>query len=245
MYNVRNYPGYVLCIYITLKKRHTPKSIWACRTLKVKVKCQMSNCVPHPYCTFLQKQQLTRHTETQYSSAYLRCNNKNNKACLAANSCNAWPNPYPEQSVLVGVVITFSQTLSGRHTVHFWVKDSSAHWQGSEIMNTRQTGTVHFFVSKYSSHKYPTIFQFPSPRHLFFFLLFFLSFHSSRQATLIRRHDILKHSAGWYGISPRLLWNRSRQLKHQPGTHFPFLSHVSSPPLHLLLFHWHSAEVNI
>lgn len=38
--------------------------------------------------------------------------------------------------------------------------------------------------------------------------------------TLILHHDIRKPSGSWYEISPRLPCNRSKQLKHQQGTHF-------------------------
>lgn len=149
-------------------------------------------------------------------------------------------------------LIKFAQTLYRGPTVHFGVKGLSVHrglthWARLEDYEHKADRHSTFLCIQILplsclSHKYPTIFQFPI---LAIFYYFFFS-HSSRQTTLIWRHDILKHSAGWYGISPRLLWNRSRQLKRQPRGHiFPFLSSVSFPPLHLLLFHWHSAEVNI
>lgn len=133
-------------------------------------------------------------------------------------------------------LISFAQTLCGGPTVHFWVKGLSVHWgltQCARLEDHEHKADRH---SKFlciqilplscQSHKYPPIFQFP------ILAIFFFFFHSSKQTTLICRHDILKHSAGWYGISPRLPCNRSRQLKHQPGTHFSIslLCLLSSSP---------------
>lgn len=103
-----------------------------------------------------------------------------------------------------------------------------------KIVNARQIGAVNFSASKYFLFSVwianiPLFFNFQlSPFFYFIFYFFIPPPFSSKQTTLIWRHKILKHSAGWYGISP---CNRSRQLKHQPGTHFSisFLCLLSSP----------------
>lgn len=137
------------------------------------------------------------------------------------------------------VLISFAQTLCRGPAVHFWVKGLSVHsgltqCVGLDDQHTRQTGTANLCASKF--------FLFPlrvTNNQLFFnfqflpYIYIFFPSHSSKQTTLIWHHDILKHSAGWYGISPRLPCNRSRQLKHQPGTHFSIslLCLLSSSPL--------------
>lgn len=159
--------------------------------------------------------------------------------------------PSPRYTFLVSVDKFCPDSLRGDSAVHFAVKGLSVHsgltqcgWRGGGLTiiawgrqarrisahpNTsfflsESQITDYFSISK-SCHMCPPPFflsPLPSPAPT-----------QRKQATLIWHHDILKHSSSWYGISPRLPCNRSRQLKHQPGTHFsisPLCLGSFSPP---------------
>lgn len=218
------------------KRSRTPRPVRACRKLGSSVKWQ--HFVPQPYSTrnvHIRSSWEDTHTHNTdlkiwngpiKSPKHARGNHAMHGLILTHNSLS-WL-----------ALIKFAQTLCRGPSVHFWVKGLSVHCgltQWARLEDYEHEADRHstclciqMLPLSCLSHKYPTMFSISNSRPLFLFFLF----HSSRQTTLIWRHDILKHSAGWYGISPRLLWNRSSQLKHQPGTHFSIslLRLLSSSP---------------
>lgn len=126
--------------------------------------------------------------------------------------CMVWSQPMHDILSWL-VLISFAQNLCRGPAVRFWLKGLSVHSGLTQYMELddlhtrrRQPQRISLWVANNQ-----LVFNFQFLLYMYFFPL---------KQTLIWHHDILKHSASWYGISPTQPCNRSRQLKHQPGTHF-------------------------
>lgn len=156
---------------------------------------------------------------------------------VSSESCNAWLDPNPQYSILVGVDKFCPDSLQGtccsfltqRLVSTFRSDTMRGAWRSARDADRHSESCASkFFLFLPWVTNNQLFFQFPIPAIFFLFSPLW-----SRQTTLIWHHDILKHSASWYGISLRLPCNRSRQLKHRPGTHFSIslLCLLSSSPL--------------